>query len=201
MPIRASAARSRGSPRGSTLWGCGGARGEGHRGDGGVRDLPVCQRRRELPGRTRRDSWHILPGGGGETESVVPEDARGRGNVSGSGPLCFLRHLPSFPVPTRLPRAWCETMRGKFSSLCCRANGTEPPALLFELKLLFGDWGGGWQEPAGFAAPVRCGGGSLPGFGFAGVWVCRVGAVPPADTPMSGFVSREPLPGFVFQRW
>uniref|UniRef100_A0A8C9NBU1 non-specific serine/threonine protein kinase n=1 Tax=Serinus canaria TaxID=9135 RepID=A0A8C9NBU1_SERCA len=35
---------------------------------------PACQGRRELPFPTCRDSWSIIPGGGGGTESVVPED-------------------------------------------------------------------------------------------------------------------------------
>ncbi|KAM6233035.1 MAP kinase-activated protein kinase 2 isoform 1-T1 [Spheniscus humboldti] len=42
---------------------------------------PAMQWSREPLGRTRRDSWHIIAGGGGETESVVPEDVRRQGNM------------------------------------------------------------------------------------------------------------------------
>lgn len=47
--------------------------------DSVLSDLLPCQGRRELPFPTCLDSWNIIPGGGGETESVLPEDTLGEG--------------------------------------------------------------------------------------------------------------------------
>jgi len=151
--------------------------------DGVAWDLPPCQRRRELPWRTRtrRDSRRSIPGGGVEAESAVPED----GSRGGSSLLVFSGiFLPSWHPPTcagLTVRRWGGVQLNGGPSKHDRA-------LLLELKLLFGDrreWQG-WLEPARFCSPVpRTAEAARPSLGLLG------GCRPPADAPVSCFVFRS----------
>lgn len=108
---------------------------------------------------------------------MVPEDARGRGNVSvgGSSPLVFSGVFLPSPRPPAFAALGVRWWGEKFSSMCCGANGTEPPALSLKLKLVSDDRGErqGWLEPPRFAAPFPA-----PRGWLARVWVCWEGAVP-----------------------
>ncbi|RLV82425.1 hypothetical protein DV515_00016661 [Chloebia gouldiae] len=97
----------------------GGTVGQEGQWDSVLSDLLPCQGRRELPFPTCRDSWNIIPGGGGETESVLPEDTLGEGTPL----LCLeLSFLPSSCPPTCAVLVLSSSLELKLIFDACRAR-------------------------------------------------------------------------------